>query len=368
MKLIRILDRLIIKEIKGPFCFGVMAFTLIMVAGGLLFKLADLIIERGVSLGIAARLFIYELPSVVVLTLPMSCLLATLLGFSKMASNSEIVALKAAGISFKRISRPVIIASILVSLFSLALNETLVPLGKRASENVMRFEVMREKPAMLKEQVFLRETGSTTPGSNRIVYINKLMPRTGKMEDIVIQEFQNSQLWRITTASSGEWANGTWNLTNGDIFEVKPNKQVELTMHFQKQKLPLPLSPQQVARTVTDPEELNAIELLSYIKIMKVQGANLAPLWVTFHLRLAVPWACVILALIGTSLGIRQQRRGSSSLGFGQSILIVFVYYVFMSMGRAFGQSGYLTPFLGAWLPNIVFLICGAFMARKGDR
>ncbi len=367
MKAFRILDRFIIKELLGPFLFGVMAFTLIMVAGGLLFKLADLIIERGVSLSIAAKLFVYQLPSVVVLTLPMSCLLAALLGFSKMSSNSEVVALKAAGISFARISRPVILSAVVVSLFSLLLNETVVPLGQQASENVMRYEVIREKPALLKEQVFLREGGQGNDNS-RIVYINRLLPRSGKMENVVVQEFHKSLLYRITVAEKGEWADGVWYLSNGDVFEMAADGQVSKLMRFARQSLPLPLSPQQVERSSIDPEELNALELLRHIELMRVQGANLDPLWVIFHLRLAVPWACVILALIGTSLGVRPQRRGGASVGFGQSILIVFVYYVFMSMGKAFAQAGYIPPIFGAWLPNLIFLICGMALARRADR
>ncbi len=368
MKSFRILDRFIIKELSGPFLFGVMAFTLIMVAGGLLFKLANLIIERGVSLGVAARLFVYQLPSVVVLTLPMSCLLAALLGFSKMSSNSEVVALKAAGISFARICRPVMLSAILVSLLSLSLNETVVPLGQQAAENVMRYEVIREKPALLKEQVFLREAGQSEDGTSRIVYINRLLPRSGKMENVVVQEFQGSALRRITVAETGEWVDGVWNLSNGDVFEMQPDGQVIRLMHFANQRMPLPLSPQQVDRSAIDPEELNAMELWKHIELMKVQGANLDPLWVIFHMRLALPWACVILAIIGTSLGVRPQRRGGASVGFGQSILIVFVYYIFMSMGKAFGQAGYMSPFLGAWLPNILFLICGLALARRADR
>ena len=89
------------------FFFGIMAFTVILVAGSLLFKIADLVIQRGVSIGIVVRLFLYYLPRLVALTIPMSCLLGALLGFGKLSANSELVALKSAGLSFQRIIRPV---------------------------------------------------------------------------------------------------------------------------------------------------------------------------------------------------------------------------------------------------------------------
>ena len=78
---IRALDRFILNELKAPFFFGLVAFTIILVAGGLLFQMAELIIQQGVSIGIVIRLFIYYMPRLVVFTIPMSCLLAALLGF-----------------------------------------------------------------------------------------------------------------------------------------------------------------------------------------------------------------------------------------------------------------------------------------------
>lgn len=353
----------------GPFLFGVMAFTLIMVAGGLLFKLADLIIENGVSLAVAARLFVYELPSVVVLTLPMSCLLAALLGFSTMSANSEIVALKAAGISFSRIRRPVLLASALVTVFTILLNETVVPLGKTASMNVMRYEIAHEKPALLRQQVFLRSSDKSQEGFQRIIYINKLYPRSGEMQDVVVQEFQRSKLMRLTTAKSGKWVDGMWKLYDGDVFEVKNDRNtVEVTLHFQQQALPISLTPRQMDRSSAKPDDMSGAELLRQIEIMKIQGQNTDPLWVAFHLRFAVPWACMILALIGSSLGVRSMRKGGAGVGFGQSILIVFVYYVFMSMGRSLGQTGNIPPLLGAWFSNIVFFSVALLLARRADR
>lgn len=368
MKPFRTLDRFIIKELLGPFLFGVMAFTLIMVAGGLLFKLADLIIEKGVSLSVAGRLFLYELPSIVVLTLPMSCLLSSLLGFSRMSANSEIVALKAAGISFSRISRPVLASAFAVTILATGINETLVPMGKIAAENVMRFEVAREKPALLKQQVFLRSGDTSADGLKRIVYINKLYATAGRMENVVVQEFKGSALARLTTAKTGEWKDGIWYLNDGDVFEVKNKNTVELTLHFKSQALPLSLTPQQISRSTAKPDDMSCLELLKYVEVLEAQGQSVEPLWVAFHLRVAIPWACIILALIGSSLGVRSNRKGGASVGFGQSILIVFVYYVVMSMGRSLGQTGHIPPILAAWLSNILFFSGALFLARRADR
>lgn len=362
MKCYRTLDRYISKELAGPFLFGVMAFSLIMVAGGLLFKLADLIIERGVSLAVAGRLFVYELPGVVVLTLPMSCLLGALLGFGAMSTNSEVVALKASGISFWRMNWPVIFWAVIISILSLILNETLVPLGQRAAENVMTFEVAKQKPVLIKQEVFLQAPGG------RVVYVGKLDPSSGSMSNVIVQELASGKLTRITVAPNGQWVSGIWYLTDGDVYEMKEPDGVAHLFHFAKQELPISLTPRQIANTSVKPDDLSVSDLYRYIAAMKMQGKDISALWVKFHFKLAVPWACVILSLIGTSLGVSHQRHGNRSVGFGQSILIVFLYYVLMSVGKSLGQANALPPVVAGWLPNIIFLVAAVFLIRRADR
>jgi lipopolysaccharide export system permease protein len=106
----------------GPFVFGILIFTLIFVAGDLLFQAAKLIIEKGIALGVVVRLFLYRLPEVVALTLPMSCLLSTLLGMTRLSSNSELIALKSLGVSFYRILRPVVAAAFFIAAGALLFN------------------------------------------------------------------------------------------------------------------------------------------------------------------------------------------------------------------------------------------------------
>ena len=137
----KILDRYILNELSGSFVFGIMAFTVIFIAGDLLFQAANLIIEKGVSLMVVARLFVYRLPEVILLTVPMSSLLATLLTFGRLSVNSEIVAIQAAGISFRRVLRPVLGISAVLAMLTLIGNETIVPFSNRASENLKKYEI-----------------------------------------------------------------------------------------------------------------------------------------------------------------------------------------------------------------------------------
>lgn len=358
------LDRLILQELVGPFLFGIMAFTVLLVAGNLLFKIADLVIQRGVSLGVVVRLFLYYLPGVVVMTIPMGSLLAALLGFGRLSANVEIVALKSAGVAFQRVVRPVIWASLLVSLGSLVLNETLVPLAERAAVNLLRYEVMQETPPLFKERIFLKE--EKDGHLKRVIYINRMRPRSGKMADILVQEFEEDRLSRIIAAPRGEWVRGEWWIEDGKVFEVDPGGKVRLLFTFRKQGLQLHLNPKEVETQSLDPQQMNLLQMRQAIRRLQEQGADATRLRVLAHLRMAVPWASVVLALVGAAAGSRPQRS-SSSVGLGLSIVIVFFYYVILSFCQSLGEASYLPAVVAAWFPNLVFLVLGGFLVRRAN-
>jgi lipopolysaccharide export system permease protein len=245
---------------------------------------------------------------------------------------------------------------------ALIFNETVVPLSNRAADNIMRYEVAKERPSLLKERIFLREESGGR--LNRVIYINVLKPRLGVMSEILIQEFEKGHLRKITTAEKGIWDQGQWVLQQGEVFNVDTDGKVSSLYKFKDQKISLDLNPGQVAMASRDPEDMGIVELAAHMALLRSQGANILPLKVMYHLRLAIPWATVVLALVGSALGVRPQRTGAG-VGFGLSIIIVFAYYVVMSICRALGQAGNLPALIAAWLPNIVFLLFGAFLTRR---
>ena len=362
---LKALDRFILGELMGPFFFGMVAFTIILVAGSLLFKMADLVIQRGVSLGIVVRLFLYYLPRLVAFTIPMSCLLAALLGFGKLSANSELVALKSAGLSFQRIIRPVIMASFLISICAFFVNETLVPISERAASNVMVYEVFKESPPVFKEKIFLKEEGGGA--LKRVIYINKMKISTGDMQEIVIEEFDQGRLSRIVSAKSAKWVSGSWWIEDGNVFEINKAADVNHLFKFDKQELTLNLNPGEIARSSDSPDEMTIPELYAAIKLAERNGTDAGPLWMILNLRISVPWACMVLALVGAALGSRPQRS-SSGVRLGLSVIIVFVYYVIMSFTSSLGEAAYIPPFIAAWIANITFLIIGTILCKRANK
>ena len=362
----KLLNKLILGACAGPFFFGILIFILIFVAGDLLFQAAKLIIEQGVSLGIVTRLFFYRLPEVAVMTIPMSSLLSTLLGMSTLNGGSELIALKSLGIPFTRILRPVFFASVVISLVGFGLNETVVPFGSIAADRLMRYEIMKNQASAIQEKVFLREEEAGQ--LKRVLYIDELDPEEGTMKGIIVHEFDDGRLARTLNARRGMWQNMQWWIEDGRIYSVNREGEVSLLLRFERQRLALRMSPDQLQRRTRKPADMSAHELWSYITQAEDMGADLSKLWVMFHLKLAVPWACVIMAVLGAGFGASRRGRSGGGVGFGISVVLVFAYYVVMSLCRALGEAGNIPALIAGWGPNIVFLVVALFFAWRVDR
>ena len=362
-----LLNKLILGACTGPFLFGILIFVLIFVAGDLLFQAAKLIIERGIAFSVVTRLFFYRLPEVVVMTIPMSSLLAGLLGMSTLNSGSELIALKSLGIPFTRILRPIILTSVLVALTALGFNETIVPFASIAADRLMRYEIMKNQAAAVQEKVFLRDEENGR--LKRVLYIDVLNPEEGIMSGIMMHEFDNQgRLSTTLNAMRGMWQNSQWWIEDGRMYSVNAEGEVSLLLRFERQRLALKLSPQQLQRSTRKPSNMSAHELWSYISQAAASGTDLSKLWVMFHLKLAVPWACVIMAVLGAGFGASKRGRSGGGVGFGISVVFVFAYYVVMSLCRALGESGNIPAVIAGWGPNIVFIAIALFFAWRVDR
>jgi lipopolysaccharide export system permease protein len=362
-----ILDKLILNEVGKPFVFGILIFTMIFVSADLLFQAARLMIQQGISFWVVSRLFCYRIPEVIGLTLPMSALLAALLGFSKLSANSELIAIKSMGVSFRRILRPVIISSIIVSITTFMWNEFITPYTSLAANNLMQYEIMKNQSKLVKDKIFLREEKDGK--LRRVFYVDRLNIQEGTLEGIVVNEFDDDdRMTRISNASTGVWKDGQWWIDNGQIFEIDKNKDVKLLLQFERQKLALSLSLEDLERSTRNPLDMSARELWLYINQAKIMDiANVASLLVTFHYKISIPWASFVLAVLGAAIGGKTRGRSGGGASFGLCVLIVFAYYLLMSLCRALGESGNLAPLASAWMPNAIFLFVGLYFVRKAN-
>lgn len=358
---IRLLDRYVLKELLYPFIFGIAAFSSIFIASTMLFKITQYITQYGASLATIGRLFLYSLPEIVNYTFPMSMLLAALMAFGKLSGSSEIVAMKASGVSYYRIVAPVLIVGFVVSMFSVIWAEKVVPAAKYEYSNILNYEIKhRTKPTSQEHIVIKTFKGDT----NRITYANKFDEKEGKMTGITIEEFHNGNIARIQTAREGYWENGTWRIVDGVVFSLNEQQGVQSSVKFDEQIIPLDIEPRQISWEQKDPEEMTIRELREYIGILERQHQPTNKQWCEIFMRISIPLASFFFAMIGAALGTQKQRT-SSSIGLGISIIVIFIYYAVMTFTTGLGKGGVMPPLLACMLPNILCLIIGTYLMKK---
>lgn len=359
----KILDRYILKELLAPFLFGIVAFSSIFVGTDVLFRLARFYTQNGVSLKIIAQLFILSLPAIVVLTFPMSMLLAALLAFGRLSGNSEIIAMKAGGVNFYRLITPVLILAFLVSCLTFAFNESIVPASKHLYQVIVKTQVEKEKMPKSQQNIVIRSMEDNR--LKRLFYAYEYNGTTKAMDKVTMQEFNDQgKVDKLLVADKAAWEGDKWYFYNGTMYYLTQDSKVDYSLTFQKEKLNLQAKPNEVLAQQKEPEEMNYRELKEQIALLKSQKADVNELLVNYYQRFAIPFASLIFTMIGAPLGLKPQRSGSS-IGLGLSIIIIFVYYIIMSVSSTLGEGGALSPLVSAWLPNLCLAVSGCFLIRK---
>ena len=360
---LRLLDKYVLKELLYPFIFGVASFSTIFIASSMLFKIVQYITTYGAPISTVSRLFMYSLPEIVNYTFPMSVLLATLMAFGKMSSNSEIVAMKSGGVSYYRIVAPVVIVGFIISMFSVIWAEKVVPPSKHEAKRILEVEIRGNVKPRTQDHVVIKMLSGNV---QRIAYARSFDESTGTMNHITIEEFQKQKLSRIQTADKAIWENDSWVLQNGTVFTLDEKEGVTSKAAFKKQIIPLNTTPKEISWEQKSINEMTLGELRGYVKVLERQKLPSDDLWTEIYMRFAIPLASFVFAFLGAPLGTQRQRSGSS-IGMGISVIVIFMYYGIMAFATGLGKGGVIPPLLAAMLPNIICFIAGVFMLKKAD-
>lgn len=361
----RILDKYILKAFIGPFLFAVFAFTSIFVGTGTLFRVAQFITEYGASLWSVSKAFVLALPAIVILTFPMAVLLGSLLVFGKLSGSSEIIVMRSGGQSFLRLAMPVYILALFISLGTTLFNEYVVPRTNHAYETIIREEIMKNATPVSQEHIVLKNMSGDT--INSLLYARKFDSDTKILTNITVQEFNNGELTRVENAATATWTGSNWVMHNGIIYDLSVGGGVDRMMNFTDQELPIYTSPKEVQQNIKKPEEMTIKELQAQIKAYKASFVETAPLEMAIYERFTIPLAALVFATVGAPLGL-QPQRSSSSMGFGISVLIIFVYYGVMTLTQAFGKGGVIPPIIAAFIPDFLGLIAGVYLNWRASR
>ncbi|RAP24027.1 hypothetical protein DID73_01830 [Candidatus Marinamargulisbacteria bacterium SCGC AG-343-K17] len=357
----KLLDSYLVKEIIFPFIFGIAAFTSIIAGSSLIFQLVSKAVKYGFSIASTVQLFVYKLPAVISLTLPMAILLATILVIGRLSADLEMVALRSAGVSLFRILIPIISIGLVVSLVNIIFNEIVVPRANYHAEILLN--------NLQKTNISIRENVNLTQYDDeglplRIINVREVEEQT--LKDITIAEYEKGRLARVIRAEYGNWDSiGGWVFNNGVMHVLLESSSQELmVINFEKEIINLALDLLDFSKRAKSYDEMNGKELMSFIQKEKLLGKDINELLIQYYLKFALPFACLIFTMIGAAVSFQPHRR-SSAMGMGLSIIIILTYYIIYSFGLAFGINSVIPPILAAWTPNIIIGIVSIYLLNK---
>ncbi len=349
---LKIVDKYILKEVASSFFFGTFTFLSIFLVD-ILMELIDYIISKGIPVETTIRLFLYALPAVLVLVIPMALLFSVLIALSRMQSDNEIIAMKASGIHFYRIVASLFWVGLVMTAITIFLNEILVPNSTYLRRELYRRVILKRPLPKIAENVFFEG------GKNRMFYVRKYDKKEDKMRNITVFELTGRNKYpNITEASYGNWENYNWCFYDGVMREFNSKGEEKHFGHYKKMVMPTDTAQDGFSSTYTTPREMSFVKLREKIKENASAGIDTTNMLIELWNKTALPFASCVFVLIGAPLAVTSKRSGGS-IGMGVSIIIIFIYYIIMSSGRALGEAQLMPPIFAAWLPNIVMAVVG---------
>jgi lipopolysaccharide export system permease protein len=372
-----VMDRYIAAELIQPFLFGVGAFSSVGLAVGTLFDLVRKITDSSLPIGTAIEVLLLQMPQFISYAFPMSALLAAIMAYGRLSSDSELIALRSCGISVYRLVAPALVLSLVVTTMSFVFNELVVPAANYQATITLEKALNEKKPIYKESNIFYPEYGEIAqPNGEKLRQLKRLFYADlfdgQRMIGLTILDWSEQGLLKqIVTSESAIWnpTQKVWDFFNGTIYVISPDATYRDIVPFKNQQLKLPRAPLDLIDKGRNFDEMNIAQSLEYMQIVRIGGdaKRLLKVEVRLHQRIAFPFVCLVFGIVGAALGIRPQRTGRGT-SFGISVIVIFAYYLLGFMTGALGQLAIVSPFMAAWLPNFFGLGAGGFLVYRAAR
>lgn len=393
----RLMDRYVMGELVGPLLFGWTLFIVLFVFSLNLYKLAQLVAAGAPPLVVGEMLWLRVVLSSVY-CLPMAMLLAGLMAFGRLSSDNELVAMQASGIRTLRVVWNAFLLGLLVSFVGLAINEyVLPPAGKRLHyvEDMVK-ALMQGKvlDAVADQKAFIIQEFDNKKLARVVIarkYVSAAQDNKAELRDVTYMKYGDSteqgkqgEVEVIVQAKRATWdgpdeehpGKQSWTFYQATTQMLGEASKGQRWINY-SETLPITLnkSVAQVRREMKQADDMSYRELKRYIRELKrdrrmkrnnTTAKTIRELEVELERKLSVPFAAVVLALIGAPLGIRRQRS-TAGVGIGLSLLIIITYYIGMSFLGVLGGNGALSPLEAAWGCNIAGLLVGIFLTWRSS-
>ena len=357
----RLHDRYVLSLYMRVLMFCVVGFTVVFLLIDV-FEKIDSFIDHEASWWDSTRFFLYKIPDMVRLTLPVDVLLAAMFTLGVLARNNEVVALLSSGISMLRIARPILWVSLLIVGISGLLSEYVVPLTNERMYHVKRVDIEKRPP--LDEPV--RHSFSYHSRGGYVIFAKRFNTRKKEFLGVTISFAEQGRLTLRLDADRGEYVDGMWVFHNG--FERRFEDGLESAREFRSFNVPeIQETPKELARIEQKPDAMNYRQLRNYINRLKASGVTVNSYAVDLHAKLSYPFTILIMALLAVGLSASKKKVSIAS-SFAQTLAIAFGYLVIVGLTEAFGKNELIPPALAGWSAPMVFAFASIWFLGRVNR
>jgi LPS export ABC transporter permease LptG/LPS export ABC transporter permease LptF len=371
---VRILTRYILGEILSHALIGCALFTFILFMPHL-GQILETVVRNSSTFTNVLEIFLFTLPNLFQVTIPMSVLVGILLGLSRLAADSEIVAMRASGLGIGYFVRVASIVAVGGAALGLVNSLMIAPRANQAILDMEQALATSQASYQIQRGVFYEDF------KNAVLYVQDVRGGTGaaNWRQVFMANVADPSAPIITTAASATVVNDStlelmMRLHNGAQHETVAGQPHQYNVStFTTTDMPLSLSPQSdvhLGRMDTAIFALPTEVLFKRVREPNNKGADNKRFLIELHNRFAYPAACLVLMLVGVPLGVISRRGGKSS-GFVFTLLLVVLYYVLSYTGIALARQNKLPVFVAVWSANALFAVAGIFLLwqmAKGGR
>lgn len=356
------IDRYIIKKFIMTFFIALLLIIGIVIIFDISEKINHFVENKAPLHAIVFDYYMNFVPYFVNMFSPLFVFITVIFFTSRMATNSEIIAILSCGVSYRRMMVPYMVSALLIATLSLSLNLWVIP---RSNVRRINFELkyVKHRNSLSSNNVHYQ----IDPG--KFVSVASFSSWNNTAYDFTLEDIENNRLVKKISAEKAVWDstfNG-WKLKNYFIREYTEGLQDRVTTGAELDTV-LSLTVTDFYRNKKTVETLPAGQLNGLIATQKMRGdANVMYALIEKNNRFALPFSAFILTLMGVSLSSRK-RRGGIGLNIGIGIALSFTYILFMRFSQMFVYSGALPPAVALWLPNVIFGVIAAVIYNRASK
>jgi lipopolysaccharide export system permease protein len=359
----KIINRYILKEIAIPFVMILFVLTFVLLMGRIL-QLMDLMVNKGIGFIDMAIFIILLMPSFLMFTIPISLLVAIMIGLGRLSGDNEITIMKASGISMYQLSRPVAAASVIAFIMTAVITLFLVPQGNYATKQHLYNVSKKQASIGIREKIFIDDFDGL------LIYAETIPMDGAFMEGVLISDTRLTQEPTTIIArkayliSDPKALTVTMRLENGSTHTVDAGLNNYRKMDFSNYDVNLDIRAalfDEKKLKEKSSGEMTVLELREKLLESELEKLRQREVAIELNKKLSIPMSCLIFGILGVPLGIRA-HRSVKSRGISLGAIIVALYYMLQLGGEALVQTGKVSPPLGAWVPNLIFGLAGVIL------